>query len=174
MATVITPWIDITAKRLGPRDCSQLMSDSSNSEGWLRKSNAKEDGESPTQSTVRLEVSRSDAKRIMENESKNYSQRFPGWMNDISDALSQDDDRRDDELIKCFCSFTPLHIPDHFEIVPMPIEISSWMILLLQRLPVKEQLLEIHTQTKIGLGQGGKITADQLKLLRMSSSTTLP
>ena len=70
LAAVITPWIDIIAKRLGPGDCSLSMTDSSTSEGWLRKSNFKEDGENPIQATIRLEVSRSDAKIIMENKIK--------------------------------------------------------------------------------------------------------
>ena len=111
---MITPWIDIIAKRLGPGDCSLPMTDSSTSEGWLRKSNFKEDGESPIQATVRLEVSRNNAKRIMEGKIKNYSQWFPGWMNDVSDAFSRDDDRSENELINIFRSFTPSHIPDHF------------------------------------------------------------
>ena len=71
------------------------------------KSNFKEDGESPIQATVRLKVSRSDAKKIMENKIKNYSQWFPGWMNDVSDAFSMNDNRRDNELINIFRSFTP-------------------------------------------------------------------
>ena len=89
-------------------------------EGWLRKSNFKEDREIPIQATVRIEVPRSDAKRIMENKIKNYIQWFPGWMNDVSDALYQDDDRSDDELIKKIRFFTPSQIPDHFKIVMLP------------------------------------------------------
>ena len=118
LATVITPCIDIIAKRLGRGDCSLPMTDSSTSEGCLRKSNFKEDGENSIQATIRLEVSRSEAKRIMENKIKNYSQWFPGWMNDVSDALSWDNERSDNELIKKIRSFTPSQIPDHFKIVP--------------------------------------------------------
>ena len=70
MSKVITPWINIIAKRLGPGDCSLSMTYISTSKVWLIKSNSKEDGESPIQSTIRLEVSRSDAKRIMENKIK--------------------------------------------------------------------------------------------------------
>ena len=73
-----------------------------------------------------------------------------------------------------FRSFTPSQIPDHFNIVPLPSKISSWLILLLERLPVKEQLLEIHTQIKLRRGQYGKTTAYQLEFSRMISSTTLP
>ena len=61
LATLITPWINIIAKRLGPGDCSLSMTDNSTSEGWLIETNFKEDGESPIESTVRLEVSRKDA-----------------------------------------------------------------------------------------------------------------
>ena len=120
LTTVITPWIDIIAKILGPEDCSLSMTDSSTSERWLRKSIFKEDGEIPTQATVRLEVSRSDTKRIMENKIKNYSQWFPGLMDNLSDALSQDDDTSDNELKNNFRSFNPSKIPDHFEIVLLP------------------------------------------------------
>ena len=95
-------------------------------------------------------------------------------MNDVSDSLSCDDDRSENEQINIFCSFTPPQIPNHFEIVPMPREISSWLISLRYRLPVKEQLLGKHTQNKLGRGQGGKTTADQLEFSRMSPSTTLP
>ena len=102
---MITPWIDIISKRLGPGDCSLSMTDSSTLEVWLRKSILKDDGESPIQANVRLEESRSDAKRIMENKIKNYSQWFPGWMNDVSESLSQDNDRSDNELINIFRSF---------------------------------------------------------------------
>ena len=98
----------------------------------------------------------------MENKTKNYSQWFPGWMNDVPDALSWDDDRSDNELINIFRSFTPSQIPDYFEIVLLPREIFSWLILLLQRLPVKEKLREIHTRTKLGRGQGRRTTVDQL------------
>ena len=70
MATVITPWIGIIAKRLGPGDCSLSMTDSSTSEGCLRKSNFKEDRESPIQANIRLKVSRSEAKRPIKKTSK--------------------------------------------------------------------------------------------------------
>ena len=64
------------------------MTDSSTSEGWARKTNFKEDGEEPIQATVRLEVSRGDAQRMMEARVKNYSQWFARKFNDVSDALS--------------------------------------------------------------------------------------
>ena len=158
LATVITPWVDIIEKRLGLGDS---MADSSTSEGWLKKSNFTEEGEDAIHATIRLEVSREDAKIMMKNNIKNYAQWFPGSMNDVSDALSRDYDRSDEKLINIFRTFTPSQIPDHFKIVPLPSEISSWLTSLLQRLPVKEHLRETHTRTKLGRGQDGKNTADQ-------------
>ena len=37
--TVITPWVNIIKKRLGPGDFSLSMTDRSTSEGWSKKSN---------------------------------------------------------------------------------------------------------------------------------------
>ena len=72
--SIITPWIDIIRGRLKPGDCSLSITDSSTSEGWDRKKNFKEDGDETIQATVRLEVSRGDAERMMEARVKNYSQ----------------------------------------------------------------------------------------------------
>ena len=62
LATVITRWVEIIEKRLGPGDCSLLMTGSSTSDGWLNKSNFIEEGEDTIQSTIQLKVSRGDAK----------------------------------------------------------------------------------------------------------------
>ena len=171
IASIITPWIDIIAGRLGKGDCSLSMTDSSTSEGWARKTNFKEDGEDPIQATVRIEVARGHAKRLMDAQVKDYSQWFPGKENDVSDSLSRDDDRDDDELTKILRSSVPSQVPKHFKIVQLPKEISSWLISLLQKLPVKEQLRERHTRTKLGRGGDGKLTVTPLESSKMSSST---
>ena len=171
IASIITPWIDIIAGRLGQGDCSLSMTDSSTSEGWAKKTNFKEDGEDPIQATVRIEVARGHAKRLMDAQVKDYSQWFPGKENDVSDALSRDDDRDDDELTKILRTFVSPQVPKHFEIVPLPKEISSWLISLLQKLPVKEQLREKHTRTKLGRGGDGKLTAIPLESSKTSSLT---
>ena len=58
LAPIIMPWIDIIAGRLKKDDCALSMTDSTTSEGWLRKSNFIEDGEDPIQATIRIEVAR--------------------------------------------------------------------------------------------------------------------
>ena len=107
LETVITPWVDIIEKRLGPGDCSLSMADSSTSEGCLKKSNFIEEGDEAIQATIRLEVSRGDAKIMMKNKIKNYAQWFYGSMNNVSDALSRENDRIDEEIINIFHIFTP-------------------------------------------------------------------
>ena len=39
LAAVITPWMGIIMEHLREGDCALLMTDSTTSEGWLRKSN---------------------------------------------------------------------------------------------------------------------------------------
>ena len=91
-------------------------------------------------------MAREDSKRKLEAGVKNYSQWFPGGQNDASDALSRDDDRSDEVLTKILRRFVPSQVLSHFEIVPLPKEIVSWLTSLLQKLPVKEQLQEQHTR----------------------------
>jgi hypothetical protein len=69
---------------------------------------------------------------------KNYSQWFKGESNEVSDALSRNDDWDNEELINIFCAFCPSQIPSHFRIVPLPSKITSWLIALLQKLPMNQ------------------------------------
>ena len=152
IASIITPWIDILVKRLKSGYSSLLMTDSSTSEGWSKKTNFKEDSEEPIQATIRIKVARSHAMRFMDHDIKDYSQWFPGKQNDVADALSRDDDRNDEELTNVLRKFVPSQVPKHFKIVPLPNEISCWLTSLLQRLPAKGQLREKHMRTKLGRG----------------------
>ena len=146
------------------------MGNSTTSEGWLRKSNFREEREDNIQATTRLELCREDPARKLKTEIRDYGQWFAGKYNWVADALSRDDDRSDKELTNIFCSHCPSQIPDHFKIVPLPKEISSWLISKLQRLPVKEQLRERHTRTKLGRCEDGPPTASPSESKGMSSS----
>eukprot|EP00957_Ditylum_brightwellii_P040378 3056098-Ditylum_brightwellii.AAC.1 len=97
MAAVIMPWVDIKAGRLKTGDCSLSMSDSTMLEGWTSKTSFKEgDYEDPEEAAVRQDVARHHTRLFMEHEIKEHSQWFPGRHNDVSDALSRDDDRSDE------------------------------------------------------------------------------
>jgi hypothetical protein len=160
LAAIISPWVDIIAGRITKGDCALSMTDSTTSEGWLRKSNFIEDGEDPIQATIRLEVARHHATHYLSNEIREYSQWFRGADNNVADALSRDNDRTDEELTQILRLHCPSQLPQHFKIVPLPNEIVSWLTLLLLRLPVKQQLAETHSTTKLGRGTATQSTAE--------------
>ena len=72
------------------------MTDSTTSEGWLRKSNFIEDGKDPIQATIRIEVARLHATHYLLNKIREYSQWFRGADKNVADALSRDNDRTDE------------------------------------------------------------------------------
>jgi hypothetical protein len=101
---------------------------------------------------------------------KNYSQWFKGESNEVSNALSRDDDWDDEELINIFCAFCPSQIPSHFRIVPLPSKITSWLIALLQKLPVNQHFNKVHMQSKLGRGNNGASTTNALGTTASSSN----
>jgi hypothetical protein len=171
---IITTWVDILAGRLKHGDCALSMTNSTTLAGWLRKSNFIEDGESPIQATIRLEVARHHALHYLQTGIREYSQWFRGVENKVADALSRDDDRSDDELTNIFRSHCPSQVPPHFEIVPLPNEIISCLTLLLLRLPQKKELEEAHTRTTLGRGPATPNIATALVSTATISSTECP
>ena len=180
IASIITVWIDILAGRLSPEDCVLSMTDSSTSEGWAHKTNFSMIPEEvdcqvdPVEANARIEVARKFAYLCMDANICHFSQWFPGKENDVSDALSRDDDRSDEELTNILYSHVPEQMPEHFKIVPLPQEIVSWLTSLLSTLPVKAQLQERHTRTKLGRGGDGLSTQNQSESNKISSSTDSP
>ncbi len=83
-------------------------------------------------------------------------------MNNVADALSWDWHQDNNELTSILRIHFPQQMPTHFEISPLPNEINFWLILLLQRIPVNEQLREEHMTTNLALGTDGKSTVSQL------------
>jgi hypothetical protein len=149
------------------------MTDSTTLEGWLRKTNFIQDGESAIQATIRIEVARLHATHYLENEIREYSQWFRGADNQVADALSRDDDRSDEELTKILRSHCTSQVPSHFEIVPLPNVITSWLTSLLLRLPQKQELAEVHTRTTLGRGRATPHTATASASTGTISSTGL-
>jgi hypothetical protein len=102
---------------------------------------------------------------------KEYSQWFPGWKNNVADALLRDFDRSDVALTQILRDTCPSQLPQRFQIAPLPNKISSWLTLLLQKLPMKEQLREAHTRTTLGHGTISPDTSSPSELATTSSST---
>jgi hypothetical protein len=74
IAAIITPWVDIITGHLTRGDCALLMTDSTTLEGWLKKTNFIEDGQSPIQVTIRLKVACLHASHYLSHEIREYSQ----------------------------------------------------------------------------------------------------
>jgi hypothetical protein len=163
MASIISPWIDILACRLKKGDCVLSMTDSTTSAGWIRKTNFKEQGEDadPLEAATRIDIARHHASLFIDADIKEYSQWFEGEKNQVADALSREHERTDGDLTNLLRSICPSQLPQHFTIVPLPKEIDSWVTASLQRLPVKEQLREIHTRAKLSLGEDSRSTLYQ-------------
>ena len=154
------------------------MTDSTTSAGWLRKTNFREftgDDPDPVQArAVRIETARHHATLFLEAGIKEYSQWFPGCENNVADALSCDFDRSGAELTRILRDSCPSQLPQLFHIAPLPNEISLWLTSLLQKLPVKEQLQEAHTRTKLGRGGVSPNILSPLDSATTSSLTPSP
>jgi hypothetical protein len=101
----------------------------------------------------------------MQAKIKGYSQWFLWKENNFADVLSHDWHQTDNELTSILHFHFPLQLPDQFKIALLPNEISSWLISLLQRLPVNKQLWEAHMTTNLEPGNGGQVTATRLECL---------
>jgi len=97
----------------------------------------------------------------MDADIKGYSQWFAGKSNNVADALSWDWHQDDAELTSILRFYFPQQMPQNFQISPLPSEISSWLISLLQQLPMKEQLREQHTAAGLMPGSNGSNGAGQ-------------
>lgn len=162
--------------------CKLSYSDSTTSTGWMKKSNFDTDPEpnkdgsfsiDPIEAQVRMNVCRPHhALLCLNNEIRDFSQWIKGTDNPVTDSLSRDHHLTDQQLTYLLRLKYPNQVPKHFEIVPLPNEIISWLTSLLLKLPVKQQLQEKHAPTKIELSEDGSNILDQLDWTTMTSSTT--
>ncbi len=158
IAGAISPWVNILAGCLKPGDCYLSMMDSTTLEGWTRKTNFKEDAHE-IQATIQIEVGRAHALRFMTANIREYSQCFPGSKNQVANALSCNWDWTNDDLTHILFTHVPSQVPNSFKIVPLTNKISSYVILLLPRLPVQLQYSKEHKTTTLGCGRAGGNTA---------------
>jgi hypothetical protein len=173
IASIITPWIDMITKHLRPGDCALLMTNSTISAGWLKKMDFLEAGMNPDKSTARLKIARKHASHFIPHNIKEYSQWFPGKKNNVANALSWDFDLSNAKITEHLQLHYPSQLPPHFQVVPLPREIESGLISLLQQLPKKEQLQEPHMRTRLDPNDNEWSTSNQLASPTTPSSTNL-
>ena len=109
VAATIGPWIDLIEGNLPTLSCILSMTDSTTTNGWLRKSNFPDDSENETDAHLacKMDLARAHSLRLLDNWIKEYSQWFPGKLNDVSDCLSRDFHLKDEQLTKLLTISVP-------------------------------------------------------------------
>jgi len=171
VASTIGAWIDIIENNLPPTSCILSMTDSTSSNGWLKKSNFMEKEEHHQQTKAKRLLARSHALRLLANDVKEYSQWFPGKENDVADSLSRDFHLSNAELTSLLHRFFPSQTPSTFRIHPLPPEIESWLCAWLQSMPEGVRSQEIRRRSMIARGAAGKAFLNQFRSKMTSSST---
>ncbi len=101
--------------------------------------------------SARIEAARLHTSLFLKKGIKTYSQ-FKGEGNYVANAFPHNNDRFDDKLSLLIKTFCPSQVPSCFKILQLSKEIISFLSALLCKLPVKEQLREEHTRSKLGCG----------------------
>jgi hypothetical protein len=130
LAGTISSWVNILMGRLKEGNCNLSMTNSTTSEGWMRETNCKEETDH-IQAKVIIEVTRSHAKKYMNNGIQEYSQWFLGSQNNVADALSWNMDRTDVELTQILFTHIPSQIPSTFKIVHLPNNLGCTLLFVL-------------------------------------------
>jgi hypothetical protein len=169
IAPLVSIWIDFINSDIESESCILSKTDSTSTAGWLKKSNFSKDENEAVQFTTSHKL----ASIKLDAESCLFSQWFPGEENGVSDACSRDFHLNDDELTHLILTFLSNQVPFGFKIFPLPIEISSWLICMLQNQPQKEQWNQEPIQSKLSLGQDLTNTSNTLIYSTTLSSTSL-
>jgi hypothetical protein len=82
----------------------------------VKKSNFTELSESPVQASLRIKATHMQATLFMSLGLKPYSQWFKVYEHKVADALSCNDDRRDEELTNIIKSLSLSQVSSHFKI----------------------------------------------------------
>ena len=157
VAAVIGPWIDIIENNLPPMSCILSMTDSTTTNGWLRRSNFNDcnQQENAEQNQCKLELARKHASLLLDNSIKDYSQWFPGQENDVSDCLSRDFHLNNNDITHLLFSSVPSQLPLSFEIAPLPQEIESFLYAWLQKMPAGPPSNETRARSGLRPGHDG-------------------
>jgi hypothetical protein len=168
LGMMVTIWLVLIecAETGSQHDCILALGDNTSAIGWLHKS-GKLPPDSAYYESVQL-IARKLARLVTDSSHCLASQHIKGDKNTVSDLLSFAGDTRgethplapdypsDRVLTERFHSCLPQSIPAGFSISPLPIEISSFVILALQTLESSlTQNKSPPTKTKTGSGVAG-------------------
>jgi hypothetical protein len=169
LACIITIWIDFIHNDIQSESYILSQTDNTSAAGWLRKSIFSDE----EALAVQLTAARHLASLIINNDCCLYSQWFAGDFNTVSDCLSRDFHLSDNELTSLIIFSVPHQVPFGFYLSPIPTEISSWLIYLLQNQPSNEEWCREPIRSKLLLGTYSKCTFCPSEAKTISSSTPL-
>jgi hypothetical protein len=158
--SIIGPWVDLLEGRLPEFSCIWSQTDSTTADGWMHKSSFND------ANSAHYTGSRKLAKILIRAKSRLASEWIPGDTNKVADSLSRDTDLSDADLTTVLRLHVPLQLPPNFEIRALPVEISSWLTSLLQKLPDPKQSPNRPVRSQLRLGSAGSLTSAR------STSTT--
>jgi len=122
IAEVVCIWIDILEGEMNKFDCCLALGDNTSAISWMHKSNFCDETQSPHE-----EAARHLARLCIEHDICIYAQHFKGKWNVVADCLSRDHHIPADVLTALLRLLCPLQMPRNFHILPLPLEIESWV-----------------------------------------------
>ncbi len=154
LAAIITIWLETRHPTTPRHSCFLTLGDNASAVGWLHKANVNEETSKPLQT-----MTRHLASLLMEADCCINSQHFWGIHNNVADALSREHHLTDKDLVRSIHSRFSHQAPSTLAISPLPPEISSWVICLLQKFNEKQESQKEHKRKRTECGNGGYPTS---------------
>ena len=150
MAQIICIWLDAIEGNLQPLSCCLGCSDSSSSVSWMYRTNF-----DPNLKPTHEECARHLARILLQYKAILYAQHQRGRHNIFADILSRWHFLNTHELTILLKTKFKSQLPTHFRISPLPNEISSWIICILQKLQKQTACKMPPTKTEKEHGEDG-------------------
>ena len=171
LAQIISIWLDIVENTTKPEDCLLSIGDNTSALGWMRRSNFRQTEDTDSSWEVKQHLGRHLANLILKSDTLLYKQWLKGKENVVADSLSRDNYYLSNNSHERFLSLTvPQQLPPNFRIRPLPREIYSFIISILQKLPDKQLQLTPPKPSELAHGNIGILTSIALELATSTST----
>ena len=165
LAEIVAIWMGILEEEVQPLDCCYSCTDNTSAIGWTFKSNfsgcisngkdKKVDDVAQEDISPHLILSRKLASLVIDSRICLYTQHIKGILNIVADILSRDFHLNDVILTELLLYFYPTQLPRSFKISPLPEEITSFIIGILEVLPAQNHGQMLPTPSTLGAGLVG-------------------
>ena len=160
LTQLIGIWIAIDEGSLKEEDCILAMGDSTTALGWLRRSNFRDKDENTDDWKAKQMVARKLGELTLESNIVLYKQWFRGKDNVVADSLSRDLFYLSPSSHTSFLNLTAKNqLPRNFQIQPVPTRISSFILSVLQLLPVNQQRWKAQNPSELARGNTGILSS---------------